>query len=192
MQTSITKIPPEERCISLSAVEWSLEPNSSVVLNIQWQPQESGSWRDILQLTDNRRSKYEVSLTLVCTDPSKKANSKGGKTKPRSLLGCKTNVKPQNVNSCKAIASKINTQPSSKRTRLVASGLTDKENVPNNVDRNWIQEQTVSKKQKKDPTSTPSDFSKFLDSSVFKFTPIKSQLKPSELNQVECLGESNN
>lgn len=128
-------------------------------------------------MTDSRRIKYDVPLTLVCTDPHKKANGKAGKPKPRNMLGCRTNIKTQNVNNFKPpVSNKINTQLSTKRTRSVASGLTDKENVPSNVDINWVQEQTIAKKQKKDQTPTQSNFSKLLDSSAFKFTPIKSQL----------------
>lgn len=185
-KASITKIPPQERCITLSAIEWSLQPESEVDLTISWDPNESGSWRDILQLSDSRRIKYDVPLTLTCTDPNNVANSKKGvKTKHRNPLGPKIqstcNIKKKNVESLKnSTSSKIKQEPPKIKVeppvkRPMSSKFADKENV-SNVNFNWMMEQAKTKKQKKDETSSqPIDFSKYLDSSTFKFTPLKSK-----------------
>lgn len=191
-KASITKIPPQERCVSLSATEWSIQPDSSVVLEIFWTPKEDGSWRDILQLSDSRRIKYDIPLTLNCTDPNNGAGKGGAKGKRRNPLGSrpltgnqKGTVAFQKATNSKQIAPVVKTQPAVKRTR-------DKENVSNNVNFNWMLEQARTKKLKSEPPpqlQPPQlplpkqlDFSRFLDSSEFQFTPIKSTVTSVQSN----------
>ncbi|OXU30298.1 hypothetical protein TSAR_016715 [Trichomalopsis sarcophagae] len=194
LTASITKTPPQERCINLSAIEWSLQPESEVDLIISWDPKESGSWRDILQLSDSRRIKYDIPLTLTCIDPNKVANDKKGvKTKQRNPLGPKiqstSNIKKNTVAPLKNNTSKIKQEPPKIKVqpplkRPVATEFADKENV-SNVGFNWMLEQAKTKKQKKDQTpSPPLDFSKYLDSSTFKFTPLKSKFSCFEPSTV--------
>ncbi|CAB0027875.1 unnamed protein product [Trichogramma brassicae] len=66
LNVSISKFPPPERNINISATEWAIDPESDALLEITWKPIESGSWRDILQLSDSRRIKYDVPLSLNC------------------------------------------------------------------------------------------------------------------------------
>lgn len=154
---TVCKVPPEERCIHLSGKEWSIPSDSSVTLTIKWEPKEEGSWRDVLQLLDSRRIKYDVPLILTSTNPNKAAKNKTGLRRTKI---------------------KTNAQPVIKRTR---ADVADKENKSNNVGFNWMLEQAKVKKQKKDEQSSTKtlDFSKFLESSSFKFTPLKSKLQNS-------------
>ncbi|KAJ8681161.1 hypothetical protein QAD02_016948 [Eretmocerus hayati] len=188
LKACITKMLPPERCVSLSSNEWVIQPNSSVTLDISWDPKESGSWRDTLQLSDSRRLKYDIFLTLNCSDPNQKAKSKAGKLKHKNLAGSTMNL---NSNSQKAVplsqssrslstnkraAPQFIVQPTEKRTRSITHDASDgKENVPNKIGVNWMLEQARNKKQKRDQSPPPTvDFSKYLNTSEFQFTPLKS------------------
>ena len=143
-----------------------------------WEPRESGSWRDILQLSDNRRIKYDIPLTLTSIDTHKGGNGKeGGKTKRKIASGVQTYNASYNKksisNSNKQIASKDKFQLTTKKMKSAAVALPDKENVSNNIGFNWMLEQAKTKKQNQGRLPSPPDFSKFLDSSSLKFTPVK-------------------
>ncbi|KAK0179816.1 hypothetical protein PV327_005532 [Microctonus hyperodae] len=68
---TITKHPPDERCISFSYSDITIGPNSESTLTLVWTPNTVGSWRDTLQFTDNRRIKYDVALTFICNEVQK-------------------------------------------------------------------------------------------------------------------------
>ncbi|KAK0095007.1 hypothetical protein PV326_009440 [Microctonus aethiopoides] len=100
LHVNITKRPPDERCISFSYSEVSISPNSESTLTLLWKPNRIGSWRDTLQLTDNRRIKYDVILTLICNKVQK------GKTKcpTRSRVLTQSNkIRYVNVESIKVL-----------------------------------------------------------------------------------------
>ncbi|KAK0073812.1 hypothetical protein PV325_009193, partial [Microctonus aethiopoides] len=100
LHVNITKRPPDERCISFSYSEVSISPNSESTLTLLWKPNRIGSWRDTLQLTDNRRIKYDVILTLICNKVQK------GKTKcpTRSRVLTQSNkIRHVNVESIKVL-----------------------------------------------------------------------------------------
>ncbi|XP_014235635.1 abnormal spindle-like microcephaly-associated protein homolog [Trichogramma pretiosum] len=184
LNVSISKFPPPERNINISATEWAIDPESEALLEITWKPIESGSWRDILQLSDSRRIKYDVPLSLNCTDPTKKVLKGTLKTKSRPLVGSKTSC-TSTSNSHKSILSnknkqfnpKPNSQPQvAMKEPSITVGLGDKENRSSNVNTNWMLENARSKKYNEGKLpSTSSNFSKILDSTDFKFTPVKSK-----------------
>ncbi|KAK0096791.1 hypothetical protein PV326_004426 [Microctonus aethiopoides] len=68
---NITKRPPDDRCILFSHSQVTISPNSESILTLMWTPNKIGSWRDTLQLTDNRRIKYDVALTFICNEGQK-------------------------------------------------------------------------------------------------------------------------
>ncbi|XP_063972265.1 protein abnormal spindle [Diachasmimorpha longicaudata] len=86
LNVKVSRPPPEERRILLSATELSLSPESSATLWLSWTPLESGSWRDTLQLTDNRRLKFEIPLTTTCLASKKSNVNKSSRHQPQKIL----------------------------------------------------------------------------------------------------------
>lgn len=67
-----------ERRIDLSLNELEIQGNSNGTIHIKWSPKEAGCWRDVLQLTDNRRIKYDIIIATTAKD-----DKKGNKTRRR-------------------------------------------------------------------------------------------------------------
>jgi hypothetical protein len=90
-------------------------------------------------------------------------------------------------NNNKYTVPKITIQPTLKRTISATTECFDKENVSNNIDFNWMMDQAKSKKLKKDKTleAPVLDFSKFLESSTFKFSPLKSKFTCFDSNTID-------
>ena len=175
--------------MTLNCTEWNIEPNSENYLEILWEPQESGMWRDILQLSDNRRIKYDVPLTLTCIDVFKKAHKSAEtlKHKRSAKLAASNTAK----NSQKSVLSNTSVTKSSKikhksyeKRGSITIGLPDKENVRSNGGFEWMFESSKPATDKLEETIAHpiSDFSKILDSSTFKFTPLKSKFTGFESN----------
>ncbi|XP_058806578.1 protein abnormal spindle [Phymastichus coffea] len=197
LTVSVTKVPPEDRYINLSATEWSIQPESCVILKIKWEPKEEGSWRDVLQLSDSRRIKYDVSLILNSTNPNKGIKKNKGLQRisnKSNLISKANNVLSNKMKLCgksvlndnKQATSKIKIQSLTKRSRTTSIEVTNKENMSQNVGLDWMLNQAQTKRQRKEQSPpTTLDFSKFLDSSTFKFTPLKSKFPhlESSLNQ---------
>ncbi|XP_029164721.1 abnormal spindle-like microcephaly-associated protein homolog isoform X2 [Nylanderia fulva] len=73
LNVTITKVPAAERQIALSSSELEVEGKSNGTICIKWSPKEAGCWRDVLQLTDNRRIKYDIVLATTAKDNNKKS-----------------------------------------------------------------------------------------------------------------------
>lgn len=58
--------------------ELEVQGKSNSTICIKWSPKEAGNWRDVLQLTDNRRIKYDIVIVTTARD-----NKKSYKTKKR-------------------------------------------------------------------------------------------------------------
>jgi len=66
-----------KRRIILNLSELEIQGNSNGTIHIKWSPKEAGCWRDILQLTDNRRIKYDIIImTIAKVDKSNKVRRK--------------------------------------------------------------------------------------------------------------------
>ncbi|XP_014473333.1 PREDICTED: protein abnormal spindle [Dinoponera quadriceps] len=80
----ITKVPDAKRQITLNTDKLEIPGQSSSTISIKWSPKEAGCWRDVLQLTDNRRIKYDIAIATTANinkergqkKLSKKATSK--------------------------------------------------------------------------------------------------------------------
>lgn len=71
-------MPAAERQIALSLSELEVQGKSNGTICIKWSPKEAGNWRDVLQLTDSRRIKYDIVIATTAKD-----NKKNCKTKKR-------------------------------------------------------------------------------------------------------------
>ncbi|KAL6426055.1 hypothetical protein ACFW04_008971 [Cataglyphis niger] len=78
LNVTVTKIPAAERQIALSLSELEIQGKSNGTICIKWSPKEAGNWRDVLQLTDSRRIKYDIVIATIAKD-----NKKNCKTKKR-------------------------------------------------------------------------------------------------------------
>lgn len=83
-QVTITKVPAVERQITVSLSELEVQGKSNGTICIKWSPKKAGSWRDVLQLTDNRRIKYDVVIATTAKDNKKSCKTK--KRLPKSSL----------------------------------------------------------------------------------------------------------
>lgn len=73
-----------ERHITVNLSELEVQGKSNSTICIKWSPKEAGSWRDVLQLTDNRRIKYDVVIATTAKDNKKSCKIK--KRLPKSSL----------------------------------------------------------------------------------------------------------
>lgn len=73
---TVTKVPDAKRQITLNADKLEILGQSSGTISMKWFPIEAGCWRDVLQFTDNKRIKYDI--TIVTT-----AKVNKGKTQKR-------------------------------------------------------------------------------------------------------------
>ncbi|EZA59316.1 Protein abnormal spindle [Ooceraea biroi] len=85
LNVTVTKVPAIERQITLSLSELEIQGNSNGTMHIRWSPREAGCWRDVLQLTDNRRIKYDIVIATTAKD-NKKKNVKTRKKPPKASL----------------------------------------------------------------------------------------------------------
>ncbi|KAL6258750.1 hypothetical protein P5V15_010699 [Pogonomyrmex californicus] len=91
LKVFVTKLPAMERQIVLNLSELEIQGNSNGTIYIQWMPREAGSWRDVLQLTDNRRIKYDIIIATTAKD-----DKKSNKTR-RRLLKSTLSTKSSNL-----------------------------------------------------------------------------------------------
>ena len=169
-------------------MELLIKPESSSDLNIVWTPQEPGSWRDTLQLTDSRRIKYDVALVTTVAPVKKTA----GKYRARVLAPSNTNratrireISPPHRREPKktvATTSLGNLLTPSKRPRLSSSQPANKENSTRTQTPGWTSE-TYTKSGNPPKASKGHDFSAIINSTNFTFTPLKVdqvKLKPED------------
>ncbi|KAL0118078.1 hypothetical protein PUN28_009034 [Cardiocondyla obscurior] len=76
LNVSVIKTPSAERGINLSLSKLEIQGHNKGTIYIKWLPNEAGCWRDVLQLTDNRRIKYDVIIATTA-----KNDRKGNKTR---------------------------------------------------------------------------------------------------------------
>ncbi|EFN67743.1 Protein abnormal spindle [Camponotus floridanus] len=84
LNVTVTKVPAAERRITLSLSELEVQGKSNGTICIKWSPKEAGSWRDVLQFTDNRRIKYDIVIATTARDNKKSYKTK--KKLPKSSL----------------------------------------------------------------------------------------------------------
>lgn len=56
--------------------ELEIQGHSNGTLCIKWSPKEAGCWRDVLQLTDNRRIKYDIIIATTAKNDKKSNKTK--------------------------------------------------------------------------------------------------------------------
>jgi len=83
LQVSVTKLPSVKRRIDLSLSELEIQGHNNGTLCIKWSPREAGRWRDVLQLTDSRRIKYDIVIATTAKDDKKSNKTK--RLKPNVL-----------------------------------------------------------------------------------------------------------
>lgn len=91
-QVTITKVPAAERQIGLSSSELEVQGKNNGTICIKWSPKEAGCWRDVLQLMDNRRIKYDIVIATTAKD----SNKKSFKTKRKMSKSSSSLLKPSN------------------------------------------------------------------------------------------------
>lgn len=179
--------------MDLSFTNAMIEINSEVTLGITWSPVEAGSWREVLQLTDGRRVKYEISLVMQAQDLRKKDS----KTRPkvRKPLISKSNITQQSyqpkipvVHQKESSLDKKQIEPRSKRTRIDSYlDEPDKENITENVEH--VNESSIMKKQRKEILNATS----IISTDAFVLTPVKfNNEKSKKQNQVKFAKVSQN
>ncbi|XP_043472176.1 uncharacterized protein LOC122504909 isoform X2 [Leptopilina heterotoma] len=111
----VTKRPIPEKCVDLSFTETTIASKKSSTLYIHWSPKLCVTWWDILQLVDNNRNKYEVTLIMRSKDPPEKylktriqKTLQNGSKIPKKLLTFKKEYQPPATNDI---------QPQKKRPR---------------------------------------------------------------------------
>lgn len=85
-------MPAAERQIALSLSELEVQGKSNSTICIKWSPKEAGNWRDVLQLTDSRRIKYDIVIATTAKD-----NKKNYKTKKRLPKSYSSLLKTSNL-----------------------------------------------------------------------------------------------
>lgn len=165
LQLTVTKQPPGERNLSLSSTEFQIDGNSEHILELTWIPLKCGVFRDTLEITDNRRSRYNITLNLTANDPkrvvkSRKALSKISTQSSRLLTTNSYNSRP--------VQPKPTVEPithGAKRSRSPTIFESDKENI---VEETQSEETCKRIKKQNDPVH---DFSSIVntnfDLSVF-------------------------
>jgi len=106
-------MPVTERRIILSLSELEIQGNSSGTICVKWSPKEAGCWRDVLQLTDNRRIKYDIIIATIAKS-NKKKNIKTRKP---------TKISPPLSNSSNFSISTVNKQQMSLKNQTINQSL---------------------------------------------------------------------
>lgn len=86
-----------ERRITLSSSELEIQENTNSTICIKWSPKEVGCWRDVLQLTDSRRIKYDVVIATTAKD-DKRSNKTRRRPKLALSLSNSVNLSTTTVN----------------------------------------------------------------------------------------------
>lgn len=146
-----------------------IEANNEVNLEITWSPSEAGSWREVLQLTDGRRVKYEIPLVMQCQDLRNK-DSKLQRNVRKPLIS-KSNTTQQLYSSKNIVrqkeSDKYQIQPRSKRTRIdTYHDEPDKENMKTKINN---ENESIVKKQRKEILNATS----IISTDSFVLTPVK-------------------
>ncbi|XP_020277492.1 protein abnormal spindle isoform X2 [Pseudomyrmex gracilis] len=84
LHVTVTKAPAPERHITLTSSELDIEGNDIGVIYIKWTPREAGCWRDVLQLTDNKRVKYNIHIATTAKSFKKSNKPQKKAAKPLS------------------------------------------------------------------------------------------------------------
>ncbi|XP_071644132.1 uncharacterized protein [Temnothorax longispinosus] len=93
----VTKLPSTERQIGLSVSELEIQGNGNGTIYIKWSPKEAGCWRDVLQLTDSRRIKYDIIIATTAKG-DKKGNKVRRRLKPTFSLSNSSSLSTSTVN----------------------------------------------------------------------------------------------
>jgi len=86
-----------KRRITLNLSELEIQGNSNGTIHIKWSPKEAGCWRDILQLTDNRRIKYDI-IIMTTAKVDNRSNKIRKKLKPAIPLSNSSNLSTSMAN----------------------------------------------------------------------------------------------
>ncbi|KAH0564216.1 abnormal spindle-like microcephaly-associated protein homolog isoform X2 [Cotesia glomerata] len=170
----ITKLPPAERLVVLETNEIKINSGSEEQLGLTWTPREAGSWRDTLQFCDNRRIKYDVTLTTTSLDTNKKGLSKG---KARILTQTNFNNESRYGSQPKKLplsSTSINSLPAVKKTLSTSVAQTKlTENKENFTNVQSINDTRVSDNNLRNKPQTTVRSNVNLNFDDFQLTPLK-------------------
>jgi len=93
-QITLTKLPCAERQITLSVSELEIQGYNFGTIYIKWFPKEAGCWRDVVQLTDNRRVKYDIVISTTAKSDKKTIKTMRKPLLPKSNFSTSVAQKP--------------------------------------------------------------------------------------------------
>ncbi|XP_043476721.1 abnormal spindle-like microcephaly-associated protein homolog [Leptopilina heterotoma] len=191
LNVNVTKRPPPERNVDLSFTNAMIEANSEITLGITWSPAEAGSWREVLQLTDGRRVKYEIPLVMQAPDLRKK-DQKSRRAARKPLIQ-KSNTTQQSYPSKNVMIhqkedcqlktfDKNPLQSRIKRTRIDSYlDEPDKENIAKvNENFNELTIMNEMKKQRKEFLNATA----IISTDDFALTPVKFNKENTQITQI--------
>ncbi|XP_012224150.1 protein abnormal spindle [Linepithema humile] len=112
LHVTVTKLPCVERQITLSLSELKIKENSVGTIHITWFPKEAGCWRDVVQLTDNRRIKYDIIIgTTAKSDKKIKRTGRKPLLPKPNVVSVSAAKKPFQRNKTSSKTSTTTTQP---------------------------------------------------------------------------------
>ncbi|KAG8034677.1 hypothetical protein G9C98_007753 [Cotesia typhae] len=162
--------------LTLAPFQPQINGGSEEQLGLTWTPREAGSWRDTLQFCDNRRIKYDVTLTTTSLDTYKKDLTKG---KSRILTQTNFNNESRYGNQSKKLtvsSASINSIPVTKKPAFIAGAqlkrIENKENVTNiqTINPARVSDNNLRNKPQKNVRNNLN-----LDFNDFQLTPLKPQ-----------------
>ncbi|XP_015522413.1 protein abnormal spindle isoform X1 [Neodiprion lecontei] len=203
----VTKKPPSERSVVLSLSKLRVEAGQDVELIISWTAREHGTFRDIIQLTDSRRIKYDIALTTSTTCSKKHGVVEKHTENKQHILDHRKKILTQNAHPTKKselkkvfnMSENVSNNINSPCNRHKSSGISryqGKENISTYPVTDW---QTPKKSSagilghRQDyslnvSTAKPRDFSMLIESDVFALTPhpwFKNDTNKSENTALE-------
>ncbi|XP_066596221.1 protein abnormal spindle [Prorops nasuta] len=174
INVNVTKQPVDEHRIVLSALGAKINAHGCTRISIKWNPIEPGSWRDVIQLTDNRRIKYEIPMVALA-----KGLSNGAKKKSKQHKSFFTDNSQNFCMNPKKVPEKCyGLKPNESINKACSSkSIQNKENIYEyNFQKPRLTLQHISTPVKKIDSK---DFSKLMDND-FSLTPLKTS--PSAKN----------
>ncbi|XP_012254838.2 protein abnormal spindle [Athalia rosae] len=146
LNVQVTKKPPPERAVVLSLSKWKIHPQQDEELLISWTARELGTSRDIIQLTDSRRIKYDIALTTTTITGKKHGAKNNVKESRAQTIDVVKKVLVENISPKKKCVPKRishlseNIADNTVKNRSASSSVTKyqgKENITGLTDLHW-------------------------------------------------------
>lgn len=126
----------------MNFIKLDIPGKSSRTISVTWSPKEAGCWRDIVQLTDNRRIKYDIAITTTAKENKKKVK-RNPLSRPLSVDSVSINTRSNKNTFLKVSANNqppLNSNATRKKWNIPTYKCDDwnKENVPRKYDETKI------------------------------------------------------